>query len=254
VLVELDTATLHARRAPVQRDRRATLLARLRAYRDAGAFPHNYDFPGRAVPYFVDRETGTLCAVAHLLASTGRRDIVDRVTRADNNVWVAALAEDTAFTAWLSANGLTLAEAVRIQMPYAMAETPAQAARNRAFMVAAPTTFAAAAITSMWNALGNADGHGRAGSVIGIASGLGAIAGGGLVTFKSGVPQSLGVASVLVGGTSVALGVRSLRRHGAAIVAAREAEQTRAAAVSVSSVSPVITTNAGAGLAVSLRF
>jgi hypothetical protein len=52
----------------------------------------------------------------------------------------------------------------------------------------------------------------------------------------------------------VALGVRSLRRHGAAIVAAREAEQTRAAAVSVSSVSPVITTNAGAGLAVSLRF
>jgi hypothetical protein len=103
---------------PVQRRKRAVLVTTLQAYRDRGVFPHNYDFPGRAVPYFVDRRTGTLCAVAHLLESTGRRDIVDRVARSDNNVWVPQLARDTAFTAWLDANGLTLAEAARIQVPY----------------------------------------------------------------------------------------------------------------------------------------
>ena len=75
-----------------QRTERAALVATLRAYRDRGVFPHNYDFPDRATPNFVDRKTGTLCAVAHLLASTGRRDIVDRVARMDNNVLVAQLA------------------------------------------------------------------------------------------------------------------------------------------------------------------
>src|SRR5512140_2947998 len=54
-----------------QRSRRASLMTTLRAYQARGVFPHNYDFPGRATPYFVDRKTGTLCAVAHLLASTG---------------------------------------------------------------------------------------------------------------------------------------------------------------------------------------
>ena len=71
-----------------------------------------------AVPYFVDRKTGTLCAVGFLLASTGRADIVDRVAGVNNNVYVAELAGDTAFTAWLVEQGITLDEAARIQVPY----------------------------------------------------------------------------------------------------------------------------------------
>jgi hypothetical protein len=117
VLVELHGRDVTALTAP-QRRQRQRLLATLRAYRDAGDFPHNYDFPGQAVPYFVDRETGALCAVANLIASTGRGDIVERVTRANNNVLVPALAGDTAFRAWLDTHGLTLAEAARIQVPY----------------------------------------------------------------------------------------------------------------------------------------
>ena len=101
-----------------QRARRATVIAMLRAYRDRGAFPRNYDFPGEATPYFVDRETGVLCAVAHLLESTGRRDIVDRVAAANNNVWVGELAEDAELEGWLREHGLTLEEAARIQVPY----------------------------------------------------------------------------------------------------------------------------------------
>src|SRR5213075_961843 len=99
--------------------RRAAAISTLRGYRNRGVFPHNYDFPGQAVPYFVDRKTGTLCAVAHLLASTGHRDIVDRVSKTDNNILVPQLAGDSAFSAWLSDNGLTLEEAAHIQVPYA---------------------------------------------------------------------------------------------------------------------------------------
>ena len=77
------------------------LIATLDAYRDRGLFPRNYDFPGQLMPYFFDRKTGVLCAVAHLLESTGRRDIVDRVAQMNNDVWVAELAPDSAFGTWL---------------------------------------------------------------------------------------------------------------------------------------------------------
>src|SRR5665213_783348 len=75
--------------------KRSSVLATLRSYRDAGEFPRNYDFKD-PTPYFTDRKTGTLCAVAYLLVSTGRRDIVGRVTRANNNARVHELAGDTA--------------------------------------------------------------------------------------------------------------------------------------------------------------
>src|SRR5215212_9827940 len=117
VLVELEGRGAPGLTASQQRHR-AALTTTLQGYRDRGVFPHNYDFAGRAVPYFVDRKTGTLCAVGFLLASSGRRDIVDRVASVDNNVYVPQLARDTAFTAWLTENGITLAEAARIQVPY----------------------------------------------------------------------------------------------------------------------------------------
>jgi hypothetical protein len=115
VLAELGQRDLGELSA-AQRATRASLLAELRGYRDRGEFPHNYDFPGRLIPYFVDRKTGAMCAVANLLAVSGRRDIVDRVAHANNNVWVDELVGDTAFTHWLDASGLTLREAARIQM------------------------------------------------------------------------------------------------------------------------------------------
>jgi hypothetical protein len=102
---------------PSQRAARARHVATLRAYRDRGVFPTNTDFPGRRVAYFVDRD-GTACAVGYLLLADGRRDVVDRVRSTDNHALVPALAGDTAFTVWLDASGLTLAEAARIQPEY----------------------------------------------------------------------------------------------------------------------------------------
>jgi hypothetical protein len=233
--------------------RRAALVRALRAYRDAGVFPHNYDFPGQAVPYFVDRRTGTLCAVAHLLERTGRRDIVDRVARSNNNVWVAELASDSAFTRWLDTNGLSLAEAARIQVPYQQPVTPAQVARQVTFIAVAPVAVGAATVSTLINAMGNADGHSRPARVIGFASGALAAGAGGLMMVKgTGGMRQVGAASAALGGLSIALASRATVRHGAIVAQQREAARARSVQASLS---PTIGTGgAGAGIAMAIRY
>jgi hypothetical protein len=250
VLTELAGRDLRRFTEP-QRAERAALMGTLRAYRDRGVFPRNYDFPDRATPYFVDRKTGTLCAVAHLLASTGRRDIVDRVARADNNVLVMQLAPDTAFTAWLNAHGLTLAEAARIQVPYVEWETPAQQRRNTAFIAAAPFALGGSLLASVWNARGNADGHRRLGNVVGVSSGALTMGMGAMLIGKPDIPSSLGAATVALGGVSVALATRGILRHHDAVAIAREREQRPAVETSLA---PIVPTGSGAGVSVSVRF
>ena len=100
-----------------QRAKRARLIAALRDYRDAGVFPVNTDFPGERVPYFVDH-AGTRCAMAELIAVSGRRDIVDRIALTRNNAYIHALVDDAALVAWLDSAGLTVDEAARIQPKY----------------------------------------------------------------------------------------------------------------------------------------
>jgi hypothetical protein len=251
VLVELaarDLSTL----SRAQREHRASLVATLTAYRDRGLFPRNYDFPGQAVPYFVDPHTGVLCAVAHLLESSGRRDIVDRVSHGDNNVWVAQLAGDTAFTSWLSTQGITLTEAARIQVPYVQPVTKAEEVRNVAFMSVAPFAIGGAAVTSLMNALGNADGHRTGVSKVGLASGIVTTAMGIALVGKSGIAPAVGASAIAVGGTSIALSTRSIRRNNS-IVSAREAARERQVAASVQ---PTVdaTHTPGARVSVSVQF
>jgi hypothetical protein len=238
-----------------QRAQRATVISTLHAYRDRGVFPHNYDFPGQAVPYFVDRKTGTLCAVAHLLASTGRRDIVDRVSRANNNVWVPELSADTAFSAWLADNGLTLDEAAHIQVPYSQPMSNAEVARDVAFIVAAPFALTGSAITSAWNLAGNADGHRGWVNGVGIASGLTTILVGARLAMSdvSHNPGQLGATAAAIGTMSVALSVRGIRRHHAIVDAEREAGRR---AIAQTTISPIVTpgNHPTAGVGVSLRF
>lgn len=59
---------------------------------------------------------GNLCAVAHLIATSGHRDLVDRVAAADNHVCVA-LTSNHEIGRWILTSGLTLEECVRIQEP-----------------------------------------------------------------------------------------------------------------------------------------
>jgi hypothetical protein len=254
VLTELNARDV-SRLDPAQRAHREELSRMLEVYRDRGIFPHNYDFPGQAIPYFVDRKTGTLCAVANLLEKSGRRDIVDRVAATNNNVWVDELATDTAFAGWLDVNGLTLAEAARIQVPYVQPVTPAQQARQIAFGVTAPIALGAAVTTSVWNAVANRDGHQRVVSWTGVASGIAAMAAGSFVAAKRDLPgkfQSVGYASAGIGALSIAFSATSIHRHREIVSAEREAERKRQ--VAEATLSPIVTPDHKAGIGLSVKF
>jgi hypothetical protein len=218
-------------------------------------FPHNYDFPGQAVPYFVDRKTGTLCAVAHLLASTGHRDIVDRVSKTDNNILVPRLAGDSAFSAWLTDNGLTLEEAAHIQVPYAQPVSKAEVVRDLAFVAISPFALAGSAITSISNLRGNSDGHRRWVNGVGIVSGVTTMIVGARVAASdmTGDATAIGGALTAIGTTSVALSVRGIHRHRTFVEAQREASRH---AIAQATVSPIVTmgSHPTAGVGVSLKF
>lgn len=101
----------------VQRAARARNILVLREYARAGVFPHNHDFRDARTPYFRDAH-GTLCAMAYLIERSGSSELVDRVARTNNNAFIRDLASDPALLAWLERNGLSVAEAARIQPAY----------------------------------------------------------------------------------------------------------------------------------------
>lgn len=245
VLAELPTRDVSSL-STAQRARRAGLMRTLHAYRDAGVFPHNYDFAGRMVPYFVDRKTGTLCAVAHLLATSGRRDIVDRVARADNNVYVASLASDTAFTHWLDASGLTLAEAARIQVPYSQVQAGETERATYALGTVAGVT--GSVLTSLVNLGTNRDGHGKVRNVLGVAFGGAAIGFGGWAGMREDNVAPIVTTAVGVGLVSTAVAVHGFTSHHRTVVAQRNAARA--------TVMPIIPVDgkSGTGLQVALRF
>lgn len=99
-----------------QRVARNRRIAELRAYRERGHFPHNHRLRGRT-PVFVD-EHGTRCAMAYLIERSGGSELVSRIARTRNLARIRDLAGDPALVGWLGENGLTLAEAARIQPEY----------------------------------------------------------------------------------------------------------------------------------------
>ena len=104
-----------------QRSARRQHLARLEAYRRRGAFPHNHESPGKRVPCFVDRH-GTRDIIAHLMESSGQRELVRRVSATRNNATVRELVADSKigpdFTSWVVGSGFTVEEAQKLQPTY----------------------------------------------------------------------------------------------------------------------------------------
>ncbi len=198
--------------SPSHLTNRRTLTERLRRYRDRGAFPRNYDFPGEAVPYFVDRRSGIVCAVGHLIESTGRRDLVDRVAAADNNVWVAELAADDEFRAWLDQHGVTLDEAARIQVPYVGEPPPILRESAASVNTNAPTIALGAALgTSALAHFSSNLGQRRSIAFLGAAAGAIAIATG-AAQFKTGGDQTIGSATIIGGLASLFVARQTLGR------------------------------------------
>jgi hypothetical protein len=239
-----------------QRANRAQLMAVLRDYRDRGVFPHNYDFPGEAMPYFVDRRTGTLCAVAHLMESAGRRDLVDLVAAANNNVWVPQLAGNAEFASWLDAHGLTLEEAARIQVPYVEDGSPIVGvfgSRDGAYFVGSSIAFGTTAAAALWNAWGNRDGHRRAGTILGFATSAVALAFGGAAMRDPAAPAGVGEATVVSGIVGAYFSTRGLLRNRQSVAARQVVERGRVARASLSPLLPV-PGGRGAGVAINVSF
>jgi hypothetical protein len=102
---------------PAQHEARARNLDVLHEYWIRGVFPVNTDFPGQRVPYFVDRY-GTRCAMAYLIEQSGHGGLVARIATTHNTAHIGDLKDDAELVAWLRQNGLTAAEAARIQPSY----------------------------------------------------------------------------------------------------------------------------------------
>jgi len=185
---------------------RARLMDNLHHYWVRGIFPRNTDFPGRYMPTFIDY-WGKRCGVAYLMEQSGDEDMVLRIAATENNARVPELRDDPAVRRWLDANGITLAEATRIQPAYGCGTIhggpcPASTAYKwgTAFIVAGNVT----AFTL--DALPAGRSNGARGIAAVGAGAVGILAG--LPNFgESGSRQTLGLLNAGVGTATLALGV-----------------------------------------------
>lgn len=99
---------------------RARNLDHLHDYAARGVFPIN-DASPEPIPFFIDRY-GTRCAMAALIEAEGGAAFVEHVARTRNNATVHQLTDEPALHAWLEANGMTVAEAARVQPGYTWCE------------------------------------------------------------------------------------------------------------------------------------
>jgi hypothetical protein len=190
------------------RGKRQLLLRRLAVYRDEGRFPHNYDRQG-LTPTFVDPVTGAYCAVADLMRFSGRDDIVERLVRTDNHLYVQQVSGDTAVAGWLVHSGLTVADAARIQVLYvSAAPTPTQTAREVATPLLGFLSFGSFAL----NGATNGEGQHRIRTIVGLSTGaLAMIAG--RQSMRDPTFRDIGQATMMAGTASFALSSLQLKRH-----------------------------------------
>lgn len=100
---------------PELRANRATLINLLDGYRIAGRFPLNH-YRTERIPVFID-EHGTHCAVGYLMMMSGHEALAQRISAADNYVWVKDLKDPEAL-AWQASSGFALEELKLIQGAY----------------------------------------------------------------------------------------------------------------------------------------
>ena len=207
VLVELEERNVEALR-PGQRAARATLAGWLREYRDSGVFPFNAGFAAQAVPIFRDHR-GVLCAMAFLIARSGRQDMVDRIAQTRNLALIAELGQDAGLASWLDSAGLSLAEAGRIQPSY---EPPPGTVFKED---AVSSSYALGSIVVSGTAIGtgflNLAKPTRTGGLLGLVAGAGAtVLGLGNLDGDNAATARVAIANVAIGSAALVIGLRSL--------------------------------------------
>lgn len=104
-----------------QRARRKVLVRSLCEYISAGRFPQNR-VCRETSPVFIDEDRNQ-CAVAHLLSVTGHAALAEHIAQTRNLARVAEMVDITELVTWLDDNGLSVAEAARIQPAYPVYDT-----------------------------------------------------------------------------------------------------------------------------------
>jgi hypothetical protein len=197
---------------PAQRVARAHLMDILHRYQVRGVFPRNTDFPDRDMPVFIDW-WGKRCGFAYLIEQTGNEDLVLRIAATRNNARVPELKDDPDVRRWLTTNGITLAEATRIQPTYGCGTVhPRGTCPSDAYQ----TTGALAVlsnVTALTLNLVNTDMSPRTGGVIGMATGVFGIAVGVPNLGAAGDRGTWAAWSSGLGTASLALGVIRLVGH-----------------------------------------
>lgn len=97
------------------RERRTNIIGYLHEYWMQGKFPKNNLLPYRA-PYLRD-DSGTPCAVAYIVHRSGSEELIDSLSRIDNNIYIDDV-EPGPFYQWLENSGLTKREAAKVQPGY----------------------------------------------------------------------------------------------------------------------------------------
>ena len=239
-----------------QRGARGRALAALRRYRLAGRFPHNHVLPGARTPVFVD-EHGTPCAMAYLIGESGSRELVRRVASTRNLALIRQLADDGEVVAWLSANGITAAEAARVQPQYTgevydeeedfdnfaddiyRVSTTAFTLSNAGLMYLNVRRADSPPLTRLWGGLAVASGA------------LQAVAGAG--GLSDGDMRPYGAFNLGFGAATVAMGARSLLRPDSGSPLQRQVRLPSGQEGHIAA-TPLATTDGGFGLAATLRF
>jgi hypothetical protein len=199
--------------ADAQRGSRATLIAWLREYRDAGRFPLNDRF-ATATPIFRDAQ-GTLCAMGYLIHRSGREDLVDRVAATRNTAYLPKLAEDPDLAAWLDSVGLSVAEAARIQPLYDPNHDDDEVSAGWAMtsVILSGTSLASLGLNFIHPT--------KASAWTGVVAGTAAVIAGMLylsgnkesqIDGGDGRPDGIGAANMLIGGGALAVGLVRLSK------------------------------------------
>jgi len=197
-----------------QRAARRIHMERLAAYRAAGRFPHNHEVPGRRAPCFVDKH-GTQCAMAYLIARSGRTDIVDLVARTRNYATVVELAADEvvgpALLAWLEDAGLSVEEAQRVQPTYPY-QFPHPERRITGQFASASGSLGLVNLVTLGMNAGSAVRHRgpRWPAILGLASGAASIGLGAANTNYEGERRTLGFVDIALGSASIAASAWSM--------------------------------------------
>src|SRR5437016_8377184 len=214
---------LRARDVPgltaAQRAARARVLNILHNYQARGVFPRNTDFPDRDLPVFIDWR-GIRCGFAYLVEQTGHEDVVLRIAATRNYARVPELKDDPDVRRWLVENGITLAEATRIQPSYgcgspqgdcavAGAVPPASDGYKVATGVSVATNVATFTLNVLHTGLSR-----QARGIASVGAGTIGIIAGASNLGTSGPRGTLGLLNTGVGAASLALGVLRLIGNG----------------------------------------